>query len=83
MARGLARVVYLHSLNKTKLLANHVGLSFEIGNTWDDADDIGEELILGGSVFFGLDSPAGPVYIGIGHAEGGHTSAYFFVGRVF
>jgi len=81
--RGLARAVYFRALNEDRMLATHVGLSLEVGNVWADDDDIGEDLILGGSVFFGLDSPAGPVYIGIGHAEGGNTSAYFFVGRVF
>ncbi len=81
--RGLARLIYLRSLQERRWFGTHVGLSIEAGQVWQDAADIGEDLILGGSVFFGVDSPVGPVYLGVGHAEGGHTSAYFLLGRVF
>jgi NTE family protein len=34
-----------------------------------------------GALFFGADTPIGPVYLGYGLTSGGHSSAYFFLGR--
>ena len=36
-----------------------------------------------GSLFVGLDSPVGPVYLAYGHAEGGNDSVYLFLGQPF
>ena len=44
---------------------------------------IGEDLIIAGSVWFGLDTPLGPFYLGYGLAEGGHDSVYLFLGSLF
>ena len=41
------------------------------------------DVILAGSVFMGLDSPLGPVYLAYGHAEGGNDSVYLFLGQPF
>ncbi len=56
----------------------------EGGNVWQDDDDVGfDDLRLAGSVFVGLDSPIGPVYLAYGHAEGGNDSVYLFLGQPF
>ena len=51
---------------------------------WDETRDMGlNDLIVAGSAFIGLDTPLGPVYLAYGHAEGGHDSAYLFLGQTF
>jgi NTE family protein len=62
----------------------YIGASFESGNVWSDRSDIAiDDFILAGSVFFGLDSPIGPLYLAYGHAEGGNNSVYLFLGQTF
>jgi NTE family protein len=38
---------------------------------------------LGGSLWAGVDTPVGPIYMGYGMAEGGETAFYVVLGRVF
>jgi NTE family protein len=37
--------------------------------------------LFSGALFVGADTPIGPIYLGIGTASGGHSSAYLFLGR--
>jgi NTE family protein len=62
----------------------YVGVSFELGNVWDQRSDISlSSARRNGSVFLGLDTLFGPVYLGAGLAEGGATALYLFLGRTF
>jgi NTE family protein len=62
----------------------YVGASLEAGNVWQDTDDMAiDDLIVAGSIFLGLDTPIGPLYVAYGHAEGGNNSAYLFLGQTF
>lgn len=62
----------------------YVGGSVELGNAWESRSDISvSSAILNGSVFLGLETPVGPMYLGYGHAEGGENSAFFFLGKTF
>jgi NTE family protein len=62
----------------------YVGASMELGNAWESRDDISAgSAILNGSVFLGLDTPIGPLYLGYGRAEGGLGSAFFYLGKSF
>lgn len=62
----------------------YIGGSIEAGNVYDDLDDISvSSLTWSGSLFVGVNSPIGPVYLGGGLAEGGSTAAYLFVGQYF
>ena len=62
----------------------YVGGSIEAGNTFESVQAIGaRELTLAGSVFLGIDTPLGPLYVGYGVAEGGHDSGYLRLGQVF
>jgi NTE family protein len=62
----------------------YLGASLEAGNVWDETGDMGiNDLIVAGTVFVGVDTPLGPVYLAYGHAEGGHNSVYFFLGQTF
>jgi NTE family protein len=62
----------------------YVGGSIEAGNTFESVQSIrAEELTVAGSVFLGIDTPLGPLYVGYGVAEGGHDSGYLRLGQVF
>jgi NTE family protein len=59
----------------------YLGASLEAGNAWSSSDDIGfDSLLTNGSVFIGMDTYFGPVYLAAGFAEGGRTNFYLFVG---
>ncbi|MGF1688222.1 patatin-like phospholipase family protein [Photobacterium japonica] len=62
----------------------YLGGSLEQGGVWDDDKDItlGSSLTAG-SVFVGLDTPLGPVYLAYGHAESSQSSLYFSIGSAF
>lgn len=59
-----------------------VGASLEAGNVYPDRESmLGlEQLILAGSVFIGLDSPFGPIFLGYGRADTGANSMYLNFG---
>lgn len=59
----------------------YLGASLEAGNVWQDRSDISlDSTLVNGSVFAGLDTVIGPVWIAAGFAEGGRTNFYLFVG---
>jgi NTE family protein len=62
----------------------YLGISLEAGNVWQRRGDAS----FGGtrkdaSVFLGLDTPIGPVYLGTGFEERGNEAFYLFLGRTF
>lgn len=70
----------LDSLFSTPL---YIGASLEAGNTWRDKSDVRlDSLIYSGSVFAGLKTPLGPVFLGYGYAEGGHDAVYLTFGSL-
>jgi NTE family protein len=59
----------------------YLGASLEAGNVWQSRSDISlDTLIVNGSVFAGLDTYFGPLFLAAGLAEGGHSSFYLFLG---
>jgi len=86
---GLLQLSYYYRLfgSLTSLMEGvpvYAGASLEAGNVWDDRDDADfEDLLIAGSVFLAADTLLGPVYLAVGHAEGGRNSFYFFLGRTF
>jgi NTE family protein len=82
---ALARIVYYRKVSSTtgELLETpiYLGFSVEAGNVWQTRDEISfDTMQLNGSVFAGLDSYFGPVYLAAGFAEGGQTNFYLFIG---
>ena len=80
---SFGRLVYYSRLLHLPLLEGmYVGGSLEVGQ-------VRKPLVAGSptgtlksaSVFFGLDSPIGPIYLAYGHAADGNSSMYFFLGR--
>jgi NTE family protein len=82
---ALARLVYYRKVSESTGgvfdVPIYLGASLETGNTWDDRGDISfNSSLVNGGVFAGFDTPIGPVYLGAGLAEGGHSNYYLFFG---
>jgi NTE family protein len=80
-------LIYLYRLDDASAaftLPIYAGGSLEAGNVWQNRDAISfNSLDLAGSLFLGLDTPVGPLYLAGGLAEGGVKSMYMFLGRTF
>ena len=81
---GLVKLIYMRRIGDITFLPAYLGGSLEAGNTWQDADDIEFSNLIGaGSLFIGLDTPIGPLYIAYGLAEHSHDSFYLYLGKIF
>jgi len=60
-----------------------VGLSAEYGDVSEKRDDLFDEGIAAGSVYFAYRSPIGPLYWGVGFAEGGERAYFLRIGNIF
>ncbi len=85
---GFAGLTYYRRLTEQSLLPVdmpvYAGASIEAGNTWLENDDAGfDELIYAGSLFLGVDSPVGPVYLGVGIAENSQYALFLKIGQIF
>jgi NTE family protein len=82
----LLRSGYYRRLGKIQWLPIYAGLTFEYGNVYEDRDDVSlspDDALAAGSIFLGMDTILGPVYMGYGHAEQGNDSIYLYLGRLF
>lgn len=84
---AMALATYYYRLNRKSTLFDtpiYLGGSFEVGNVYQDFEDIGfNDAVYAGSVFAGMKSPIGPLFIGIGTNDEGSTSLYFTIGSFF
>jgi NTE family protein len=80
---GQVTLAYYRLLTDLKLLSTYAGFSLEYGNVWQDKDRIFDDALYAGSVFLGVRSPLGPVYTGLGFAEGGRRTAFLYLGPTF
>jgi NTE family protein len=85
---GLARLVAYREIGSAGMgalkMPLYIGLSAEAGNVWNKRSDINfESLILAGSIFLGIKTYLGPVYLAYGQAQRGHSSIYLNVGQRF
>jgi NTE family protein len=81
---GLATLAYYRRLNEFELLQAYAGATIEAGNVWDYSADIGlDDLLYSASLFFGANTPLGPVYLAWGYHESGDSTIYFYVGNPF
>jgi len=75
---------YYRRIGDLALFPAFVGFNVEAGNIWDDRGDVSlGHAIWGGSIWAGVDTPAGPVFLAYGSAEGGRNALYLFLGRLF
>ncbi len=82
---ALVRAVYYRRLTDAMSLFSvpvYVGGSLEAGGVWDDRRNIGSNLIGAGSIFLGIDTFLGPIFLGYGYAQGGHNAAYLTFGSL-
>ncbi len=86
---GIVRGLYFkrlrgQSLNNFADVPVYLGASLEYGGVWSDRKDISSSnAILAGSLFLGVNSIIGPVFLGVGYADGGHTAMHLSIGRPF
>lgn len=85
---GVGRLIYYRKIGRGGAgvldLPAYVGVSLEAGNTWLDRDDVSfGDLRKDGSLFFGVDTPLGPVYLATGFDSQGDKAFYLFLGRTF
>lgn len=71
-------------LNEIEFLPAYAGLTIEAGNVWDLRQEVSlDDLRYSGSLFIGVDSPIGPLYLAAGYGDSGDASLYFYVGNPF
>lgn len=84
---ALARAVFYRRFgDMTRLISvpSYLGFSVESGNVWESRDEISaDSLIFAGSVFVGVSTPLGPVFLGYGYADTGASSYYLNFGSLF
>ena len=86
---AVARAIFYRQIRSNPLrglleASLYVGASLEVGNAWQNSNDVSfGNSLLAGSLFVGADTFIGPVYFAGGIAEGGHSALYLFVGRPF
>ncbi len=83
----VALASYYYRLNRQATLFDlplYVGGSLEAGNVYQSFDAISlDQAIYASSLFAGMKSPLGPVFVGIGYNDKGNTSLYFSIGSFF
>ncbi len=65
-----------------KLMPVYAGISLEYGNVFQNSDEIEfDNGLFAGSLWLGLDTPIGPVYLAAGSTEGGNSAFYLSLGQ--
>jgi NTE family protein len=85
---AIGRLIYYRKIGKGGTgvfdFPTYVGLSFEAGNTWLTRSDASfSGLHKDASVFLGVDTFLGPLYLATGHDSTNQTAFYLFLGRTF
>jgi len=74
--------MFYRRIGNSSLLPLHAGLSVEYGNVFQERDSIKfVNGIAAGSIFLGLDTLIGPIYLAYGRAERGRGNFYLFLGK--
>ena len=83
---ALARAVFYRRTGDTSRLFSlplYVGASVEAGNVWNARSAFGRgSAVVAGSLFGGLDTPLGPVFLGFGRNSSGADSWYLSFGSM-
>ncbi|MEM7276956.1 MAG: patatin-like phospholipase family protein [Pseudomonadota bacterium] len=86
---AIARAVFYrrlrgNALNNVFDAPLYFGSSIEYGNVWNSRDDVSfSSARFAGSLFVGVNSIFGPVFVGVGVAENGNDAVYLSIGRPF
>ena len=81
-------LTWMQRLNQQRLLPvdlpMHLAVVLEAGNVWQNSRDLNlRDLIFGGALILGVDSPLGPIYLGYGQTEKNQRAFYLKLGRIF
>jgi len=84
---ALARLVYYRRIGDTTggILDTpvYLGVSAEAGNTWQLRSEMSfDSMIVNGSLFTGIDTFLGPIFLGAGLSEDGESNFYLFIGSL-
>jgi len=64
-------------------LPTYLGVSVEAGNAWDQRRDFGlDDLIYAGSLYLGVDTPLGPMFLGYGRSSSDRSAVYLNFGSL-
>ncbi len=75
---------YYRRIGDLALFPAFAGVSIETGNVWDSRRDMSlTDTVTGGSLWAGVDTPVGPIYVGYGRATGRRDAFYVFLGNIF
>ncbi len=78
---GLADLIYMRRIYKIQFFQSYLGASLELGNAWQDTDDVSmDNTLVAGSLFLGLDTPIGPLYFAWGRTDEDDRSLYIYLG---
>ena len=85
---GIARTLFYRQIGRGGSgfldFPTYLGMSFEVGNVWKERRDASfGSARKNGSIFLGLDTFLGPVYLATGFDEDGRDAFYLFLGRTF
>lgn len=85
---GIARLLAYRQIGRAGPgfldVPTYLGFSYEMGNVWERRSDASfGSLRNNASLFLGLDTLIGPVYVAAGFEEGGEEAFYLFLGRTF
>ncbi|MCP3689994.1 MAG: BamA/TamA family outer membrane protein [Gammaproteobacteria bacterium] len=82
---GLLTLAYQRRIYRSKFFPTYAGAAFQSGNTWENESNIEiEDMISSATLFVGVDTLLGPLYLGYGDAEGSNGgTVYLFLGQPF
>lgn len=85
---GIARLLYYHQIGRGGPgyldVPTYIGMSLEAGNVWQQRADASlSNTRKDASLFLGMDTFLGPVYIASGFDQHGSQAFYLFLGRTF
>lgn len=64
-------------------LPTYIGFSLEAGNVWQQTSDFDlDDLIYSGSLYLGVSTPLGPVFLGYGRSNEGRSAVYLNFGSL-
>jgi NTE family protein len=82
---AIGKLITYHKVGSSFIGDLYFGGSLESGNVWQANEknfDL-SNLRLSGSLFVGYDTIFGPLYLAVGHADGGYNAGYFFLGQPY
>jgi NTE family protein len=85
---AIARAIYFRKIGRGGEgffeFPAYIGLSLELGNTWQHFSDINySSARKDAAIFVAFDTFLGPVYLGTGYDQRGTAAFYLFLGRTF